>query len=146
MAPPDEAGVRAGPVFIPDAEISFRFSRSGGPGGQHVNKTATKATLRFDLESSSALTDGQKARLRSRLASRIGADGILQVTCETGRSQRANRLEAIERFAVLLASALAPRRRRRPTGVPRKERRHRLQAKRRRGETKRGRRQPPAAD
>src|SRR5689334_3487744 len=97
---------------IPDEELSFATARSGGPGGQNVNKLETKVILRFDLASSPSLTDEQKARLGERLATRITKDGILQVASQRHRTQAANREAAVERFAELLAEGLreeAPR-------------------------------------
>jgi ribosome-associated protein len=126
-------------LSIPEEELSFRASRAGGPGGQHVNKVSTRITLRFDLDSSPSLSDGQKARVRERLASRIGRDGVLQVACGRHRSQAANRDEAVERFAGLLREALARRKRRRSTRVPAGEKRKRLEQKRRRARLKRER-------
>lgn len=127
---------------IPMSEIRFKVSRAGGPGGQHVNKVSTRVTLLFDLDGSTALTGRQKARLRSRLATRIGASGELRVSCGRHRSQASNRDETLARFAALVRGALQVRKRRRETGVPSGERRRRLEQKRRRSKLKRDRRSP----
>jgi ribosome-associated protein len=131
-------------LSIPDEEVVFAASRSGGPGGQHVNKVSTRVTLRFDVAASSALTAAQKARIRERLATRISREGVLRVVCGRHRSQAANRAEATERFAELLRGALRRRTKRKATRVPRDEKRRRLETKRRRGELKRRRGRPSA--
>jgi len=135
-----------GRVSIPEDELVFTASRSGGPGGQHVNKVSSRVTLRFDLDASPSLTDGQKHRVRHRLATRVSRDGVLRVVCRSHRSQLANRREAIERFSELLRSALQRPRRRRKTGVPAAAKRRRLEDKKHRGELKRRRSGPGAAE
>lgn len=126
-------------LTIPDEELSFEFSRSGGPGGQNVNKVSTKATLLFDVADSPSLTDEQRSRIMNRLRTRITKAGVLRVTSQRHRTQRANREAAVERFAELLREALRPRRPRRKTRVPRDVKERRLQEKKRRGELKRRR-------
>src|SRR4029450_13061242 len=93
-------------VEIPEAELEFVASRSGGPGGQNVNKVSSRVTLRFDLERTTALSAEQRSRMRARLASRINKDGVLQVTSQVTRSQDLNREDAVARFAELLRAAL----------------------------------------
>lgn len=131
-------------LALPEEELSFVTSRSGGPGGQNVNKVETRVTVRFDLASPS-LADDQRARLRERLATRITRGGVLHVTAQRHRTQAANREAAIARLLELLREALAEAVPRRPTRVSRAARTRRLQAKRRRGERKRTR-VPPRLD
>lgn len=138
----DGVRLRDGTV-IPEAELSESFARSGGPGGQHVNTSATKAELRFDVSRSSALSAEQKQRVRGRLASRLTAAGVLVLSASEHRSQARNREAARARLAQLLDEALEPRRRRRPTRKPRAADERRLEAKKRRGERKRLRQPPP---
>src|SRR5664280_3566590 len=88
---------------------------SGGPGGQNVNKVATKVTLTFDVAASPSLTDAQRDRIRARLATRISKDGVLQVVSQRHRTQGANRAAALERFVELLRDALAEEAPRVPT-------------------------------
>src|SRR5262245_23185283 len=129
-------------LSIPEEEIAFTTSRSGGPGGQNVNKLETRVTLRFDLTGSPSLSPEQKARLRERLATRVTKDGVLQVTAQRHRTQAANREAAVERFAELLRENLreeAPRKKTRPS---RAAKARRLEEKRRRGLKKRERGAP----
>lgn len=129
-------------LVIPEAELSESFARSGGPGGQHVNTSATKVELRFDVASSQALTDDQKQQVRERLGSRLTDDGELILTASEHRSQSRNREAVRARLGALLQEALAPRRRRVPTRRPRSADQRRMEQKKRRGERKRLR-QPP---
>lgn len=129
---------------IPEDELSESFARSGGPGGQHVNTSSTKAELRFDVDASAALSDEQKQRVRDRLAARLTDDGVLILTASEHRSQTRNREAVRARLAHLLDEALTPRRRRLPTRKPRRANERRLEEKKRRGERKRWRRPPPA--
>jgi ribosome-associated protein len=133
-------------VSIPLSELSFRASRSGGPGGQHVNTSSTRIELWWDLAASPSLDDESRARVTSRLASRLVDDGrLLRLVSSGSRSQVQNRAEVIERFRSILAAALREvkaRKRTRPTKASKEQR---LQGKRRRGETKRQRR-PPSHD
>jgi len=131
---------------IPDAELTFRYSRSSGPGGQNVNKVATKVTLLFDVRSSPSLTEGQRALLGQRLANRISKDGVLHVTSERHRTRSANQRDVVSRFQNLLADALHQRTPRKKTMVPAASRRRRIEAKRRRSEVKRQRSRPDDAE
>lgn len=127
---------------IPFSDLSFETARSSGPGGQHVNKTETKVTLLFDLDGSVALSKEQKAAVRERLATRISKDGVLRVTSQRHRSQKANRDATVERFADLLREALTPRRQRKPTRTPQRAKQERLESKKRQAEKKDLRRPP----
>lgn len=142
----DEQGVTVRPgLTIPEHELGERFVRSGGPGGQHVNTSATKVELRFDVAGSSALTEQQRAGVYRSLGSRLTGEGVLVLTASEHRSQARNREAVRGRLATLLREALAPRRERRPTRRPRSAEQRRLAAKRRRGDLKQQRR-PPAPE
>jgi ribosome-associated protein len=129
-------------LIIPDSELTFRYSRSSGPGGQNVNKVATKVTLLFDLRSSPSLTEGQRTLLEQRLANRISKSGVLHVTSERHRTRSANQREVVNRFRDLLTDALHERPPRRKTKVPAASKKRRIEAKRRRSEVKRLRSRP----
>jgi ribosome-associated protein len=126
-------------LFVPGREISWTASRSGGPGGQNVNKVSTKIELRFDLANNRTLHDGVKARLRAHQAGRFDALGRLVLTCDTTRSQSRNLELARERLAEMVRAALVAPKRRRPTAPSRGARRQRVEHKRRVGEKKRAR-------
>jgi ribosome-associated protein len=126
-------------LAIPLAEIRYRATRSGGPGGQHVNTSSTKIELEFDVAGSAALTDAQRARIQERLANRIDGAGVLRLSSSGSRSQLQNREDATERLARLIADALKERKRRRKTKVPRAAKEARLNEKKRRGRTKKQR-------
>jgi ribosome-associated protein len=123
-------------VEIPDSDLEFIASRSGGPGGQNVNKVSSRVTLRFDLQRSTALNPEQRDRIRAKLASRINKDGVLQVTSQLTRSQELNREEAIARFAELLRTALHEDKARVKTRKTRTSQEERLREKKRRTEVK----------
>ncbi|MGY0024863.1 alternative ribosome rescue aminoacyl-tRNA hydrolase ArfB [Streptomyces sp. cg35] len=128
-----------GSVVLPEAELLWRFSRSSGPGGQHVNTSDSQVELRFDLAATKALPEVWKARALERLASRL-VDGVVSVRASEHRSQWRNRETAAVRLAALLAEASAPPPKpRRPTRVPRGINERRLREKKARSETKRGR-------
>lgn len=133
-------------IVIGDDELAFTASRSGGPGGQHVNKTDSKVTLRFDVTHSPSLPDEIRARLLEVLGGRVAADGTVRVVCQASRSQHANRKTAERRLEELLAGALVPVAPRFATKVPRSEKRRRVEFKKRRGGIKRARAMPDADD
>jgi ribosome-associated protein len=124
---------------IPLTELHFQFSRSGGPGGQHVNRSATQVELTFDVANSPSLTETQRARILSRLKSSIDTRGVLHLSSQTTRSQHRNRTEVVERFQHLLQRALHIPKRRVPTRTPRQVKEQRLAEKRRRSILKEGR-------
>lgn len=125
--------------MIPESELSFEYAHAGGPGGQHVNKVATKAILLFDVEASPSLTDEQKGRIRVKLATRINKDGILKVSCRRFRSRTMNRDAAVARFHELVGEALIVPKKRRKTRVTRSQKAKRLDDKKRRSRLKRDR-------
>lgn len=134
-------GLRVGrTVVVPESELSERFSRSSGPGGQGVNTTDSRVELSFDVLRSPSLPETTRRRMLSRLEGRL-VDGVVTVTASEHRAQLANRRAARDRLATLLAEAAAPPPRpRRPTRPSRAANQRRLDAKRRRGETKQARR------
>ncbi|OUZ11220.1 aminoacyl-tRNA hydrolase [Aeromicrobium sp. PE09-221] len=129
-------------VRIPDEELSWKFTRSSGPGGQHVNTSDTRVELRWSLEDTAALDDAEKQRVRERLRSRL-RDGTITIVSSQYRSQHRNREAARARLTVLVESAMVPAKRRRPTRVSKAADQRRLDAKRRRGDIKRQRRMEP---
>ena len=133
--------VRSG-VVVPEAELSWRFSRSSGPGGQSVNTTDSRVELSFDVSATSVLSDILKARALERLGSRL-VDGVLTVVASEHRSQWRNREAARTRLSAILRDAIAaPPRQRRPTRPSKGAVRRRLDDKKRRSETKRLRDRP----
>jgi ribosome-associated protein len=127
-------------VVIPEQELQWRFSRSSGPGGQGVNTTDSRAQLRWDVASSSAVTEDQRTRLLGRLGNRL-TDGVLQISASEQRSQLQNRDAAQRRLVDLVAAALAPPpRARRATRPTRGSVERRIAGKRRRSDVKRLRR------
>jgi ribosome-associated protein len=123
-------------VEIPESEVRFVASRSGGPGGQNVNKVSSRITLLFDVRASAALDEVQKEKITSRLATRINREGILQVSSQRHREQGMNRAAALARFADLLREALTDAPPRRKTRVPRAAKQRRIEEKKKRGEIK----------
>lgn len=129
-----------GDCSIPLAELEWRFSRAGGPGGQHVNKVSSKVDLRFDVARSQALSTEQRRRLLDRLGP------VVRVIAADERSQARNREIALDRLRDRLAAALATTPSRKPTRPSRSKELARLEAKRRHGAVKRDRARPPRGD
>ena len=133
-------------LSIPERELQFRASRSGGPGGQHVNKVNTRMTLHFDIRNSPSLTAVQKYRVSQKLKTRINKDGIFSLYAHRSRSQAMNRADLLDKFCQLLCEALTPQRARRETHVPERSRAQRVDQKKRRGQLKQRRMRPTPAD
>jgi ribosome-associated protein len=129
-------------VSIPEEELSFRTSRSSGPGGQNVNKVETRVALLFDLFHSQALSEDQKIRVQNRLKSRINKEGVLQVVSQRARSQAGNRTLALDRFVLLLQKALKQAPVRKKTSISKGARERRLEEKKRHGKIKQARSGP----
>jgi ribosome-associated protein len=129
---------------LPLGELEYRASRSGGPGGQHVNTSSTRIEVWWDIAASPSLDAEQRARLLSRLASRLDGSGRLRLVSAGSRSQLRNREDVTERLREVVAQALLVPRRRKPTRPTRAAKAARLETKRRRSATKRDRRRPPS--
>ncbi|MEM8961192.1 MAG: alternative ribosome rescue aminoacyl-tRNA hydrolase ArfB [Acidobacteriota bacterium] len=133
-------------LFIADDELRFTTARSGGPGGQHVNKTESKVILHFTVDTSPSLNQRQKIKLYEHLGNRINGEGVLRVSAESSRSQHRNRETAIERFIDLIRESLREEPERKKTKMPRSAKRKRLEHKKQRSEVKRRRRTPHMYD
>lgn len=126
-------------LTIPDQELHISFVRSGGPGGQNVNKVATSVHLQFDFRRSASLSAEEKDLLDGYPDGRIGRDGVITIRASRYRSQERNRQDAFNRLADLIRAALAPRVPRRPTRPTAASLKKRLEVKKRQGDLKRGR-------
>lgn len=126
-------------LAIPRSELEYRATRAGGAGGQHVNTSSTRIELLWDLGRSSAVTEEQRKRLRTKLAPRLDADGMVRVVASERRSQLQNRREADERLAALIKHALHVPKTRRPTKPTKAAKERRLLTKKRISEKKRQR-------
>jgi ribosome-associated protein len=130
-------GTGAGRIVIPPEALEWQFARSAGPGGQHVNRTSSKAQLRFDLRHDRHLPADVRGRLLAVLGHRLTKDGHLVVVGQRHREQPRNVADCRARFAAMLRAALEPRPVRKRTRIPRSAVAARLDAKRRRARTKR---------
>ena len=126
-------------LIVPDQEIDFRFSPSGGPGGQHANKASTRAELSWNVARSSVLGPRQRQRITGSLRNRIDKDGTLRLSSDRYRSQLQNRNDVTERFRKLVHDALIPRKARVRTGPSQAAKERRLEDKKRRSAVKQAR-------
>jgi len=126
-------------IVIPESEISERFVRASGPGGQNVNKVSTAVELRFDPSQSTSIPADARDRLRALAGSRMTADGVVVIDARRHRTQAQNREDARERLADLVRQALVKPRRRRKTKPGKAAIERRIETKKRRSDTKRGR-------
>lgn len=127
-------------VVIPRSELNVRATRSGGPGGQHVNTSSTRIEITWDVTRTRALSEDERARVVGRLGARVSDEGTVRVVASDSRSQRQNREHAEARLGHLLRRALAVPKARKRTRAPRGAVEARLEGKRRQGERKRQRR------
>ena len=123
-------------LWIPRAELTYKATRSGGPGGQHVNTTSSRVELAWDVGASPSLTDAQRARIQDKLANRINNEGVLQLSSSEQRSQHQNKDSVTARFAEMLAETLVIPKVRKRTRPSRASKEKRLQAKKQRSQTK----------
>ncbi len=144
---PEDEMLEIGPELrLPRAELEYRASRSGGPGGQHVNTSSTRIEVWWDVAASPSLSEAQRARLVANLASRLDSSGRLRLVAGGSRSQLRNREEVTERLRELVARALVVAKPRKRTKPSRAAKAARLESKRHRAATKRERRRPSGDD
>ena len=127
---------------VPYGEINIDFVRSSGPGGQKVNKTSSKAQLRWNVGNSEAYTDEQKATIRKMAGNRLNIEDEIVLSEQNERSQYQNREMVIKRLQQLVGEALTPKKERKPTKPSKGQKQQRLDDKRRQGEKKRSRQKP----
>ena len=133
----DDGLLRVSPALvIPLSELEYRATRSGGPGGQHVNTSSTRIELYWNVAASPSLTDEQRALILAKLSGRIDGAGVLRVVASTQRSQLQNRDEATERLRSLVAGALRIPKKRKKTKPSKAAREARLRAKKKRSQLK----------
>ncbi|NNF83020.1 MAG: aminoacyl-tRNA hydrolase [Flavobacteriaceae bacterium] len=123
-------------------ELKLKALRSSGAGGQHVNKVSTKIELQFDLENSAGLTSEEKAVISEKISNRINKSGIIVMQCDETRSQFRNKQILIDRFFGLIETALIPKKKRKPTKIPKKAAEKRLDEKKRKSQKKQSRQNP----
>lgn len=123
-------------ISIPHSEYSLKAVRSGGAGGQHVNKVSSRIELYWDFRNSAVLTDDQKNRIAEKMQSRISDDGLLRVTEDSSRSQHGNREAVIKKLHKLILAALKVNKKRVPTKISAAAKRKRVESKKKRAEVK----------
>ena len=126
-------------IKIPEWELEFRADRASGPGGQNVNKTATKITVWFNVVQSKSLSDEQKKIVKQKLANHINKEGEIVISEQSSRSQWTNRVNVIRRLNEMVNDVLIPEKERRETKTPRREKEKRLTEKKKHAEIKKGR-------
>jgi ribosome-associated protein len=140
---PDDSALEITPhLRLPFSELEYRASRSGGPGGQHVNTSSTRIELWWDVANSPNLTPEQRELLLQRLSPRLDSSGRLRLVASSSRSQLRNREAVTERLRSVVAAALVVRKKRKPSKPSAAAKAARLEAKRRRAATKQRRRAP----
>ena len=133
-------------VIIPEDELEFRFYRSGGPGGQNVNKVATAVQMRFDARNSPSLNEGTRVRLMKLAGSRLTLDGVILINAVRFRTQERNRADAMSRLQAMVDEASVAPTYRVPTRPTRASKERRLEGKTRRSGIKNGRGKPTLGD
>tara|TARA_R100001369_G_scaffold21885_2_gene39937 strand:+ start:39983 stop:40387 length:405 start_codon:yes stop_codon:yes gene_type:complete len=132
-------------VHLLKSELTYKYVRSSGSGGQHVNKVSSKAELYFNLEDSNVFDDVQKEKLSEFFNNRLNKDGVVVITCDESRSQFRNKAIVTQRFINLIGEGLKEQKKRRPTKIPRSVKRKRLNNKRINSE-KKAKRKPPTLE
>ena len=138
MTPPDKL-IISDALQIPLSELHYRTARSGGPGGQHVNRTESQVELLWDVAHAASLSPTQRRRIQRALGNRIDKAGVLHLTASSRRSQQQNKREVTERLVRLVRAAIQPPKKRVPTTPSARAKARRLQAKRHRSSIKRRR-------
>ena len=124
-------------VSIQPTELEFSSSKSSGPGGQHVNKTESRVTLRWNFSVNTSLKVAEKDRLIMLAGSKVNADGKIHISCDLHRSQKRNQDECLKRLEKLVFKAINPPKKRKPTMLPKHKKEARLKAKKKNSEKKR---------
>ena len=124
---------------IPRAELTFKATRAGGPGGQHVNTSSTRVELWWDVNNSPSLDEAQRARIKEKLANRISEEGMLKLASSAERSQLQNREDVVQRFAKMIEQALKIPKPRKKTKPSKASKEKRLQSKKRQSQKKKDR-------